>query len=231
VDDPGPAAVTYVPVTYYGDSDVDDDTIYVSNGDVGNSCSCPVALNTIDSNADMSEVNYVPASSVEDLNAAAVNYVPDEDADIDIDAASSAPVVYSDVDTVAAVPDEGEPSVETAAIENDASPTVITSEVTEPMEAAYDTAPIVDDTDSDAVASMVSTEQIGGDTGYTDGLEAGKATALRMEQFHPGDSVDFQNGTVGYEDTYGDIDVYRNAYRSSYLQGYSEGFNSIVAAG
>jgi hypothetical protein len=231
VDDPGPAAVTYVPVTYYGDSDVDDDTIYVSNGDVGNSCSCPVALNTIDSNADMSEVNYVPASSVEDLNAAAVNYVPDEDADIDIDAASSAPVVYSDVDTVAAVPDEGEPSVETAAIENDASPTVITSEVTEPMEAAYDTAPIVADTDSDAVASMVSTEQIGGDTGYTDGLEAGKATALRMEQFHPGDSVDFQNGTVGYEDTYGDIDVYRNAYRSSYLQGYSEGFNSIVAAG
>jgi len=238
VDDSAPA-VTYVPVAYDDDSDVDSDSIYVSNDDVGNSCSCPVAVNTMDDDVDLAAVNYVPANEVENLNASYVSYRPVESASDSTTANGSyVPVAETHVlttepiaadaayaDTINVVPAEG-----VAEVTTDESPAIVTNDVTEPMAVADDTAPIVADTDSDTVAAMVSTEKIGGDTGYTDGFEAGKQAALSMEQFHPGDSVDFQNGTVGYEDTYGDIDVYRNAFRSSYLQGYSEGFNSVVGA-
>jgi hypothetical protein len=239
VADNSAPSIRYVPVTYDNDSDVDADTTYVSDDDVGNSCSCPVAFNTIDSNVDMSAVNYVPATEVENLDADNVSYEPVESAGDSLGETFDYPVAATHIvtaepitaddnyaDTMEVVPAEG-----VAVVTTDESPTFVTNEVTEPAFAAEDSAVITTEPETEAFAAMTSTEKIGGDTGYRDGFEAGKATALNMQQFHPSDSVDFQNGTAGYEDTYGDMDVYRNAFRSSYLQGYSEGFNSIVAAG
>ena len=37
---------------------------------------------------------------------------------------------------------------------------------------------------------------------------------------------DFKKATEGYEDEFGDKDVYKDAYRSSYLAGYRAGFES-----
>jgi hypothetical protein len=233
-DEPAPS-VTYLPVTFGDDSDAD--TIYLSDSDAGDSCSCPVALNTLDNDVDLGAVRYVPTTEVENMNAGYidsspadnVSYVPDED--MNVDTVSSVPVDETASDLTGVVPAEGVGHFEEADVAVDGNPTFTATEVTEPAAVPDDSAVLTTETDSDAVAAMTSTEKIGGDSGYRDGFDAGKATALRMEQFHPADSVDFQNGTTGYEDTYGDIDVYRNAYRSSYLQGYSEGFNSVVGAG
>jgi hypothetical protein len=234
--------ISYVPASYVADTDIDDDeempveTVrYVpvedldgveaqTVSDVPYQTAGYVALNDVD-DTNVAEVSHVPIESMGSL--ASVDETSYVSADVGVPATADLDTDDGpDIETVAAVPPE---SVDDVATDNDdvdtndvaviSEPTSLKTVLTEPIAVA----------DIDDAAAFASTQRIGGDNGYRDGFEAGKAAALRLEEFQPGNSPDFQNGTVGYADTYGDIDVYRNAYRSSYLRGFSEGFNSVVS--
>jgi hypothetical protein len=195
--------IEYVPIVDDEDDIADADTNYVMADNVGDSCSCPVAVRTVNEDVSLRTASSVPADDADDVDVDDVGNVPVKR------------VGYADTTDIAA----------------DEIPATVRDVNTEPAYVAEESTAPVAEVDTDANVALTSTERIGGDLGYRDGFAAGKDTALRLEEFQPGNSVDFQNGTAGYEDTYGDMDVYRNAYRSKYLQGYSDGFNSAIGAG
>ena len=80
--------------------------------------------------------------------------------------------------------------------------------------------------EDDLVAGLSSTQQIAGRYGYRDGFEDGQEAALERDVYHPENSGDYQKASEGYEDTFGDKDVYKDSYRESYLRGYRAGFKS-----
>jgi hypothetical protein len=174
-------------------------------------------------------VSYVPVNEVEDLGDTGVSYVPVAAAETET--ASYVPVEEMVVEPESHGPAETVEFVEAADIAAAESPA--TEIVVEPETAfvADNSADLVVDDSTALVTEVDGDMAASSEFGYRDGFEAGKDRALRLEEFRPGDSSDFQNGTVGFVKTYGDMDVYRNAYRSSYLQGYSAGFNSVVAPG
>jgi len=236
------------PATSYV-SDVDDDsdmdTTYVATGNVGASCSCPVAFqnpvalrtfeddlgyhtvtaisadnmaafNTVPvSYASIQDVNYVPAN---ETNLADVNYVPTDEMNVDNDSYVPAQSVsYADTaDTDAVV----QPTSENSVVTDDSS------EVTEPEPVAVDSTQVV--AEPDMSADMTATQAAANDAGYRDGLADGQNAALNGEENRPGDSENFQNATDGYVDTLGDANTYSDAYRSAYLQGFSSGYNSEI---
>ena len=62
---------------------------------------------------------------------------------------------------------------------------------------------------------------------YRDGFKDGADAAAELDSYHPENSGDYKKATNGYEDSYGDKDLYKESYRSAYLTGYRSGFNSI----
>lgn len=60
--------------------------------------------------------------------------------------------------------------------------------------------------------------------GYEDGLEDGADAGRERDAYHPENSGDWQKGTNGYEDKFGNKKVYKQAYREAYLKGYRDGY-------
>jgi hypothetical protein len=60
--------------------------------------------------------------------------------------------------------------------------------------------------------------------GYEDGLIDGADAGRERDAYHPENSGDWQKGTNGYEDRFGNKKAYRQAYREAYLEGYREGY-------
>lgn len=73
------------------------------------------------------------------------------------------------------------------------------------------------------------TRRIARDYGYRDGWEDGEDAGMERDAYHPQNSGDYQKATNGYEDTFGDKDLYKEAYRSAYLSGYKAGFRSVAS--
>lgn len=63
-------------------------------------------------------------------------------------------------------------------------------------------------------------EQYGYEDGLIDGMDAGR----ERDAYHPENSGDWQKGTNGYEDRFGNKRAYKQAYRAAYLQGYKDGY-------
>ena len=61
--------------------------------------------------------------------------------------------------------------------------------------------------------------------GYEDGFEDGADAGRERDAYHPENSGDWQKGTNGYEDKFGNKKLYKQAYRSAYLQGYKDGYS------
>jgi len=219
VNDNASSTISYVPVVDE-DSDIDADTVYVASEDVGDSCSCPVAFNTLGSDAAIRTVSYTPAKTV--------SYTPVDNMNLD-SGSYLAPDAMNDR-TVSDMPADSVDDVDTADTNACACPASESSIVTEPVEAADTSMSVVNNADTAMPVEMTDTQRIAGDNGYQDGLEAGKAAALSGDTFHPADTDEFQMATRGYEDALGDQGVYSDAYRSSYLQGYSAGWNSGIGA-
>ena len=77
-------------------------------------------------------------------------------------------------------------------------------------------------------ADYRETSRIARDYGLRDGFEDGEDAGMERDAYHPENSGDYQKATNGYEDSFGDKDVYRASYRSAYLSGYRAGFDSIA---
>jgi hypothetical protein len=70
--------------------------------------------------------------------------------------------------------------------------------------------------------------QVARQYGYEDGFEDGADAGRERDAYHPENSGDWQKGTNGYEDKFGNKRVYKQAYRSAYLQGYRDGYKQYT---
>jgi hypothetical protein len=61
-------------------------------------------------------------------------------------------------------------------------------------------------------------------TGYRDGLEAGRDDANSRRAFEPQRSRRYREGDHDYDNRYGSRDEYKREYRAAFQQGYNEGF-------
>jgi hypothetical protein len=59
-------------------------------------------------------------------------------------------------------------------------------------------------------------------TGFNDGLKAGREDRNRNERFNYTDERDFQNATRGYNSRFGDRSLYQRYYREGFSHGYAD---------
>ncbi len=64
--------------------------------------------------------------------------------------------------------------------------------------------------------------------GYKDGLEDGADAGLERDAYHPENSGDFKKAANGYEDKFGNKQLYKQNYRQSYLRGYRDGYRKYT---
>jgi hypothetical protein len=207
--------VNYVPASNVRYVTTDDDIEAVSYVPANN-------VRYVTTDDDIDAVSYVPANNVRyvttDDDIGTVSYVP----------ASNVRYVTTDddIETVSYVPASNVRYVET---DHDDCPMAMSNVSTEPIYVANEAATIVADDDSELVARLTSGQRIAQEYGERDGFQDGKEAALEADEYHPENSGDYQKASEGYEDTFGDKDVYKESYREAYLRGYRAGFDSIGA--
>ena len=255
-NDEAPAALSTRTITYDPEFDDDDgraffkEATYVADNDMEDACLLETSPEIVSTRA----VSYVPVATV-DASSGDTTYIETDDAapliryvaldddrvfddvdpiyvaeDVDTDTVSYVPV--DDVEVVAAEPvkyvavDDID-NVDTTYIADDACPISVSSLDAGPVYIADTSNILLEEVDSELVTDLSSTQQIAGHYGYRDGFEDGQEAALERDAYHPENSGDYQKATEGYEDTFGDKDVYKDGYRSSYLRGYRAGFESV----
>lgn len=62
--------------------------------------------------------------------------------------------------------------------------------------------------------------QHGFDDGFKDGVDAGR----ERDVYNPTKSGDYKKAANGYDDDFGNKQIYRQNYRNAYLQGYKRGY-------
>lgn len=63
------------------------------------------------------------------------------------------------------------------------------------------------------------------DTGYRDGLSAGRGDFAQKKDYKPEKHDSYEDGDHGYRKAYGTKDQYKEQYRKGFLRGYEDAFN------
>jgi len=63
------------------------------------------------------------------------------------------------------------------------------------------------------------------DTGYRDGLSAGRKDFSEKKDFRPEKHDSYEDGDHGYRKSFGTKDQYKEQYRKGFLRGYEDAFN------
>jgi len=239
-NDGSDSAIATLPVV--NNDYVDTGATYVVASDMSDSCSCPIASASIDDDVDVDTVSYMPASYVEETDTddvsfvpvsdtSTVNYMPaDNDEDMNTTVATYVPDTAMDVDSVSYMPTESIDHVDTADISADDTSMTVADVGTPALHETVAATAMVDERDTVLVADMSSMQQVAGENGYNDGIADGRTAAMNLAQNLPGNSLNFQTTTNGYDGVSGDTQFYQDAYRSSYLQGFSEGYNAVLGS-
>lgn len=66
--------------------------------------------------------------------------------------------------------------------------------------------------------------QVARQQGYEDGFEDGADAGRERDVYNPQNSGDFKKAANGYDDDFGNKQLYRQNYRKAYLQGYKSGY-------
>ncbi len=219
------SSIRYVPIVE--DEDIEAETVsYVPVDEVADVETETVSYVPVVEVEDAESVSFVPVDDVEE--AETVSYVPVEDVeDLDPETVTFVPVDDTDMETVSYVPVESVSDVDTTDIAACECPMLVSRVEAVPLDVLYTSTPLVEEVGADLIADASNTESIAGQFGYRDGFEDGKDAALEGDLYHPENSGDYQKATEGYEDDFGDKDVYKGAYRDTYLQGYRAGFESV----
>jgi hypothetical protein len=69
-------------------------------------------------------------------------------------------------------------------------------------------------------------QQIAYNNGYQEGLRYGQADRNNGHSNRPGHSSTYQNGTNGYNSSYGSQTAYKHAFQDGFRAGYDRGYNS-----
>lgn len=64
--------------------------------------------------------------------------------------------------------------------------------------------------------------------GYKDGLEDGSDAGLERDTYNPENSGDYKKAANGYEDKFGNKQIYKQNYRQGYLKGYRDGYRKYT---
>jgi len=202
------------------------DPTWVAAQGLDNTYLQPVAVSGYEDDMGARTVSFVPVDNVDNVDTETVSYVPVDDVDDTyVNSVSYVPVDTMAADTVTYVPAESVSDVDTTYVTANDCPAFVSSVDSEPVYVADASTDFVD---AGFVAGLRGTQTIAANYGYRDGFEDGRDAAREGDVFHPENSGDYQKTTEGYEDAYGDKDVYKNAYRDTYLQGYQAGFESAV---
>jgi len=62
------------------------------------------------------------------------------------------------------------------------------------------------------------------DTGYRDGVEAGRDDARDRRRYDPVRTKRYREGDHDYNNRYGSRDAYKRDYRAAFEQGYRDGY-------
>ena len=63
------------------------------------------------------------------------------------------------------------------------------------------------------------------DTGYRDGLQAGRQDFGQRKEYYPEKHDAYEDGNHGYQKSYGDKKLYKEQYRKGFVRGYEDAFN------
>jgi hypothetical protein len=64
------------------------------------------------------------------------------------------------------------------------------------------------------------------DTGYRDGLQAGRQDLERRKDYRPEKHDSYEDAGHGYQKGYGDRNLYKEQYRKGFMRGYQDAFNT-----
>src|SRR6266700_4299060 len=80
------------------------------------------------------------------------------------------------------------------------------------------------DADADAY-SRWGYSDVALDTGYRDGLQAGRQDLDRRKDFRPEKHDAYEDADHGYQKGYGDKNLYKEQYRKGFMRGYRDAFD------
>ena len=232
--------VSYLPVDDDVGELVNGDVTYVTANATDDPCLPRVAVQTCPDSIDADEISYVPVdqASLETVSYVPmdavenVSYVPRDDVEtvsyVPIEETQSVSYVpVEDVETVSYVPVNNLIHSDVSEVDTVDCPLTVSSVDAAPLYVSDASTSLIEYRDADYDAGFSTTSRIAGDFGYRDGFKDGADAAAELDSYHPENSGDYKKATNGYEDTFGDKDLYKESYRSAYLTGYRAGFNSI----
>jgi hypothetical protein len=80
------------------------------------------------------------------------------------------------------------------------------------------------DADADAYSRWAYSD-VAVDTGYRDGLQAGRQDFDRRKDYRPEKHDAYEDADHGYQKAYGDKNLYKEQYRKGFVRGYQDAFN------
>jgi len=90
---------------------------------------------------------------------------------------------------------------------------------------SYDPDRIVRHEEDDRYYHNWSYSDVAFDTGYRDGLSAGRHDFAQRKDYRPEKHDSYEDGDHGYRKAYGTKAQYKEQYRKGYLRGYEDAFN------
>ena len=89
----------------------------------------------------------------------------------------------------------------------------------------YDPDLIVRHEEDDRYYHNWSYSDVAFDTGYRDGLSAGRHDFAKRKDYRPAKHDSYEDGDHGYRKAYGTKEQYKEQYRKGFLRGYDDAFN------
>lgn len=82
------------------------------------------------------------------------------------------------------------------------------------------------DRDNDGINDRVEIRRQASSIGYREGFRAGQDDRASGRSYDVNAHNTYRDATVGYRDSYGDIEFYRHHFREGYRRGYEDGYNN-----
>jgi hypothetical protein len=82
------------------------------------------------------------------------------------------------------------------------------------------------DRDNDGVYDRTEIRRQAIEVGYREGYRAGRDDRASGRSSDYDDHSAYRDGTVGYRNSYGDVDFYRSNFRQGFRQGYEDGYRN-----
>ena len=87
------------------------------------------------------------------------------------------------------------------------------------------------DRDNDGVYDRTEVRRQAVNTGYREGYNAGRNDRASGRSSDYDDHSAYRDATIGYSNSYGDVDYYRSNFRQGFRRGYEDGYRNRSSSG